>query len=329
MVYYHSSFEDVKFILDANDCNSCHSSQNNFGGWNYDSYSSFLSNGDCNEKMILHGDASNSYFYRKLSGADACNVSSNNIHQLSEEEFSQIESWINFGAPEYCVSFYDDIRTLLDNNQCNSCHTANPQSWRYDSYLNMIDNNLDDNCKEANIIVKGNSATSLLFDKINNDGFVSCGDPMNAQSGPMSYEDVALIRDWINSGANETSASLPVILTNFSVEDNQGDIELSWSTEIEIATEKFIVERSQTGQHFESIAEKTSEGSPTTGNDYKVTDPKPIIGDNYYRLKIVDLDGSFNYSNIRLIRVKSAESIITVYPNPAVSRERIDCKVDS
>lgn len=323
---YHSSFEDVKSILNANNCNSCHGNQNSIGGWNYDTYESFLLNGDCNKKMILHGDASNSYFYRKLGGVDACGESGENNHIFSSDELSQIESWINFGAPELCVSLYNDIRLTLDENGCNSCHANDPKSWRYDSYLNMIDNDLDDNCSESIIIVKGNSSSSLLYDKINNDGSVSCGDPMNSESGPMSENDVSLIRDWINSGANETAASLPVILTNFSAVDIQGEIQLNWTTEIEIATDKFVIERSQTGQNFESIAELSSMGSSTIGHEYVMNDPKPIIGDNYYRLKIVDLDGSFNYSNIRLVRYKSGESIITVYPNPAVSRERITVK---
>lgn len=323
---YHSTFEDVKSVLDANNCNSCHGNQNSKGGWNYDTYESFLLNGDCNKNMILHGDASNSYFYRKLSGAGVCGESSDTDHDLTEEDFSQIESWINFGAPEFCVLLYNDIRVVLDDNGCNSCHSTDPQSWRYDSYFNMIDNDLDDNCSELNIIVRGNSSSSLLYDKINNDDSVSCGNPMNAVSGPMSEYDVALIRDWINSGANETSASLPVILTNFSAIDIQGEIELNWTTEVEIGTDKFVIERSQTGQNFEPIAELSSEGSATIGHEYVIRDTKPLIGENYYRLKIIDLDGSYNYSNIRLVRFKSGESSITVWPNPAVSRERLTVK---
>ncbi len=323
---YHSTFEDVKSILNSNNCASCHSDQKSFGGWNYDTYESLLQNGDCGKQMILHGDASNSYFYNKLGGLNACGSSEGNVHHVSAEELSQIESWINFGAPEFCVSFYNDVKVVLDNNNCNSCHGSNPQSWRYDSYMNMIDNDLDGNCAEQNNIVKGNSSESLLYDKINNDGTVSCGEAMNAASGPMSYQDIALIRDWINSGANETAASLPVILNDFSVSSIEGEVHLKWSTEVEIATDKFVIERSQSGQNFESIAELKSEGSSTQGNNYTIQDSDPIIGNNYYRLKIVDLDGSYNYSNIRLVRVKSGETIVTVYPNPAVSRERLTVK---
>jgi hypothetical protein len=324
---FHSTFEDVKLILDSNNCASCHGNQNNLGSWNYDTYDSFLSSGNCNKTMILHGDASNSYFFRKLSGgSEICEESNDNIHNLTIEQSSQIESWINFGAPELCIPLYQDVRMILDDNNCNSCHGNDAQAWRYDTYGNMLNNNLDGNCSEERVIIKGNSINSLLYDKINNDGFVACGDEMISEFGPMSSIDVAHIRDWINSGAFETSSSLPVILTNFSVIDDYEVIRLNWSTEVEIATDKFVIERSITGQDFEKILEVKSEGGATHGFDYSIEDSTPSIGDNYYRLKIVDLDGSYNYSNIRLARVKSGKTVVTVYPNPAVSLERLTVK---
>ena len=323
---FHSSFEDIKAILESNDCSSCHANQTRLGGWNFDSYQNFLSSGDCNKQIVLHGDAANSHFYTKLSGGEACGESGESFHRVSEEQLSQIESWINFGAPEFCVPFYTEIRSILDNNACNSCHSHNALAWRYDSYVNMIDNDLDDNCSDLEVIVKGNSTASLLYDKINNDGYIACGDAMIAAAGPISYNDVARIRDWINSGANETAASLPVILNYFLATFDESNVRLRWSTEAEIGTEKFVVERSSTGQDFETIIEVKSEGSPTVGDMYSVEDLNPIIGDNYYRLKIVDLDGTYNYSNIRRVRVKSEETIVTVYPNPAISQERLTVK---
>ena len=320
----HSTFNDVKLILDDNNCNSCHSGQQSMGNWNYDTYESFITSGDCDKRVILHGDASNSYFYGKISGVDACGDESDNIHRISTDELNQIESWINFGAPEFCISLYSDVRAILDNNNCNSCHGNDPQAWRYDSYLNLIDSDLNDNCSDQRVVVKGNSSESLLYDKINNDGFVSCGEPMNSDTGPMSKTDVAKIRDWINSGANETAASLPVILSEFTVKNNQNNVELRWSTEVEIGTDKFIIERSPSGLDFEAIDELTSQGSSSFGYSYRITDENPLIGDNYYRLKILDLDGTYNYSNIRLIRVKSEETVVTVYPNPAENQITIE-----
>ena len=320
---YHSNFQDIQELLDLNDCNSCHSQEVNSGGWNYETYDAFLRNGDCNEKMILHGDASNSFFYRKLSGVNQCGDNETNAHVLSEDHIDQIESWINFGAPENCVALYTDVRELLDNNGCNTCHGGSPQSWRYDTYNSMFESNLDDNCSDQAVIIKGNSDASFLYDKINNDGFVSCGEQMDSDFGPMSKEDISMVRDWINSGAYETAASLPVILNYFNVRNSGNVVELEWSTEIEIATDKFIIERSPNGRNFLPIAEVKSEGSSSLGQSYNIIDSDPLIGDNFYRLKILDLDNSYNYSNIKRVKVKNGETIISVYPNPAVSQERI------
>ncbi|MDF1697873.1 MAG: T9SS type A sorting domain-containing protein [Saprospiraceae bacterium] len=320
----HSSFIDVQLVLDANQCGSCHKGQNNKGNWNYDSYNSFLKKGDCGFEMIVHGDASNSFFFRKILGVNTdCGESNEGVHTLPQSDVGQIESWINFGAPELCVPLYADVKQILDNNGCNSCHGNDPGEWRYDSYLSLLNGEMDSSCSDYDVIVKGNSSQSLLFDKINNDGAVSCGDAMNASNGPMDAMEVAKIRDWINSGAYETAASLPVILSRFSLKDDNGDVHLAWSTEEEIATEKFVVERSTSGQNFQEISELKSEGSATEGYNYEYLDRDPFIGENYYRLKILDLDGSYKYSNIRLIRMKSEETTILVYPNPAVSRERL------
>jgi len=51
-----------------------------------------------------------------------------------------------------------------------------------------------------------------------------------------------------------------------------------------------------------------------------------VLGENYYRLRIIDLDGTYDYSNIRLVRVKSGEASLSVSPNPARSFERLRVK---
>jgi len=326
MGVFHSDFQEITELLNENNCNSCHADAKDMGGWNYDTYASFLESGNCGETMILNGDASSSFFYRKLNELNSCGETEGFEHRIADQALRAIENWINFGAPEHCVLLYEDIRLILDDNGCDKCHTTNAQAWRYDMYTAMIENGFDENCGESRVIVKGSSDMSLLYDKINNDGFVACGDPMLADSGPMSKADVGAIRDWINSGANETSSTLPVILNNFQAIELQGKSTLFWSTEVEVATDKFIVERSATGRDFQTIQEVAPLGGSSLGADYQVVDEDALIGENYYRLKILDIDGSFTYSNIRLVRIRNGETIVTIYPNPAVGQERLTLK---
>lgn len=322
----YSTFLDVQTILDNNNCNSCHGSISIEGNWNYETYESFATSGNCGQPVLVHGNASQSYFYGRLTTSeDLCGESDEN-HKMSATELDQIESWINYGAPEFCLPLYADIKTLLDESGCQTCHSANAQSWSYQSYTEMISSGNDDNCGDISNITKSSANLSLLYDKVNNDGSVACGDVMEGSNAPLSYEEIANIRDWINGGAPNTSSTLPVVLSLFEAKIESKTVVLNWKTEVEIATDKFILERSPTGKNFIKVAELPAEGSTNITTEYSIIDNTPLAGDNYYRLRILDLDGSYDYSNIRLVRVESTETTISVSPNPAMSNERLIVK---
>ncbi len=323
----YSTYEDVSAILDSRDCGSCHKGNNRKGNWNYNSYQSFMEKGDCGQPILVNNNASESYFYTRLTGiGELCGVSNDLVHSISKDKLDQIETWINQGAPEFCMPLYNDIRLILNQNGCQECHNSNPKSWRYDFYQELISSGTDGNCGEQKNVLEGNANESLLMDKINGDGFVTCGDEMNSSSGePMSYRDIAAIRDWINGGANESSATLPVVLSRYVVEELSGEIVLEWTTEVEIVTDKFIIEHSRNGRQYTALGEVKAKGGSFT-TDYKFIDDSPLFGENYYRLKILDLDGSFDYSNIRLVRSTVVESTLSIFPNPAMSDGRLIVK---
>jgi|GEM_PF-1706895 len=320
---YFSTFEDIKSILDNNNCSGCHSDSAKEGDWNYDTYESFVQSGFCNQSIIEHGNASNSYLYSLLIGSDDICSESLVSHKVQTEDLDQLETWINQGAPELCMPLYPDIKDILDINNCQSCHNATNEEWTYNTYNEMLGYTYDSECDEYSIMVKGSASASLLYDKINNDDIVACGDPMNGESAPLNYEEIAKIRDWINGGALESQFALPVILSKFETQEKNQSVSLDWTTELEVATDKFIVERSSTGRNFAEITEVVATGGDSGPTSYTFVDDSPVNGENYYRLKIVDLDGSFDYSNIRLTRleVQTAEMIIS--PNPAMSSERL------
>ena len=109
---------------------------------------------------------------------------------------------------------------------------------------------------------------------------------------------------------------VPLKLLSFVAKDRSKDVLLTWKTENEINTASFSVERSEDGIHFNSIG--TLAAYNTAGrHQYNLTDGQPLKGISYYRLKQVDLNGSFVYSNIIALNRNSQENSITVYPNPA------------
>jgi hypothetical protein len=114
---------------------------------------------------------------------------------------------------------------------------------------------------------------------------------------------------------------LPVELTTFTGYNNGSENILSWTTATERNSLKFEVEKSADGINFSYIGEQAAAGNSAAPRSYGLVDPNPLLGNNYYRLKIIDRDLSFEYSNIINIKVNSIEVekqdvIISVYPNP-------------
>lgn len=114
---------------------------------------------------------------------------------------------------------------------------------------------------------------------------------------------------------------LPVTLLNFNGKLNGSKVDLFWGTTAEINTAHFEVERSTDGRVFTKIAKVFAKGSPLGSANYTEIDPIPEIGLNYYRLKIVDKNGSFIYSNIIQIKTNlKIEMVTKVKPNPFTGR---------
>ncbi|MBX7226469.1 MAG: T9SS type A sorting domain-containing protein [Chitinophagales bacterium] len=99
---------------------------------------------------------------------------------------------------------------------------------------------------------------------------------------------------------------------------------LNWITASEVNTAKFVVERSSDARNYSGIGEKAALGTSTVETSYDFTDYLPLEGDNYYRLRIVDNDGSISYSKAILIQVPIAPiakaGILSIYPNPTTGK---------
>jgi hypothetical protein len=111
--------------------------------------------------------------------------------------------------------------------------------------------------------------------------------------------------------------TLPVNLLSLAATATNNTVDIKWTTTAEINNAYFDIERSTDGVHFEGIG-KVKAGS--TGNqlhDYSFTDREPEAGVNYYRLKQVDLNGTFEYSKVVTANLQFDElRMSTVYPNP-------------
>jgi hypothetical protein len=110
---------------------------------------------------------------------------------------------------------------------------------------------------------------------------------------------------------------LPVELLFFNANAIENKVKLNWATSLEINNEKFEIERSADAVSFTKIATVSGGGNTTSLQDYAAFDEQPLSGWSYYRLKQIDFDQAFEYSNIASVYFEEGEFAIAVYPNPA------------
>jgi len=123
--------------------------------------------------------------------------------------------------------------------------------------------------------------------------------------------------------------TLPLDLLTFTGQlQNNNSVLLNWKTENEINTSYFVVERSADGIRFNGIGNVTANGRNNTGSsfNYSLTDYDAINQSSqrlYYRLKMVDIDGRFEYSNIISVSFPIITGKLSIAPNPVLTEMKV------
>ncbi len=110
-------------------------------------------------------------------------------------------------------------------------------------------------------------------------------------------------------------STIPIKLLSFGAKEDNGTVILSWETASENNNDFFEIERSENGKDFEAIGKIDAKGDSRDNVKYSFIDKMPINGTDYYRLKQVDFDGRYEYSNVVNIAISGKE--LSVFPNPA------------
>jgi len=114
-----------------------------------------------------------------------------------------------------------------------------------------------------------------------------------------------------------SNGTLPILLSDFAASLDNGSVELSWTSVLEINSDHFAVERStDAGAHWSTIGTVAAHGNSSLPLNYSFTDSKAVAGTAEYRLQLVDLDGKYDYSQVKAVRNGLITSV-SVYPNPA------------
>jgi len=167
------------------------------------------------------------------------------------------------------------------------------------------------------------------FGPVDDDGLIAfmSTDAVNLAPGDSTelYFAVALGADE-NALANNLSAAaakylqvVPVELTSFTAASINGKVELKWNTATEVNNRGFEIERKAAGSDWVTVGFKEGKGTTTESQSYSFTDDVASYSASKltYRLKQIDFDGTFSYSNeVEVNLVPSEFSLEQNYPNP-------------
>lgn len=129
-------------------------------------------------------------------------------------------------------------------------------------------------------------------------------------------------------GFNQIAASaLPVSLISFNASMINKKVAVTWTTAAEKNANYFVVQRSTDGADYSDAGIVFTDGNFTTNRSYSFQD---LVGSGskgvlYYRLKMVDIDGQFELSPVRLVKLGETDGRLELqaFPNPVVNELRI------
>lgn len=166
------------------------------------------------------------------------------------------------------------------------------------------------------LVVNGGSGTVIF--ELTNDAFAQ------ALAGDAFYQELAANGE--NGGGSgqqgvfynaSTSAVLPVELLSFNAKLlSNGSTGLDWESATEKNLAYYDVEHSTDGQQFHSLGKETARGGVQVTTQYAYNHKSPQAGSNFYRLRMVDNDGVFEFSPIRQVFLDTEDADFTIFPNP-------------
>jgi hypothetical protein len=132
-------------------------------------------------------------------------------------------------------------------------------------------------------------------------------------------------------GADENTAfPLPVTLVQFTATESNKNVLLNWATATENNSSHFEIERSTDGKIFEHFNTVKAKGKSGSMVNYRIWDDGAFAikqtNTLYYRMKIIDLDGRFEYSNIAIVSINETKETapLSVFPNPFTDKTYIN-----
>jgi N-acetylmuramoyl-L-alanine amidase len=231
-------------------------------------------------------------------------------------------------SPNADLDFYNNyLKANFVGDDANS-YGFNGTTNFFNAQTGGFDNNLNgyyDVDSPDRIDVNGGSTIALTYSGGTSDGAaVGYKGAFNVLYLAFPFETItsASVREAImcNAVAFTTPAiPLPIIGITLTGKNEVAKNVLSWQTKAEINVKYLAVERSENGIFFQQISnEILPKGNNNSGANYSYND-NLVLPSGYYRIKIVDVDGKFSFSNIVLLKSGKIGKVFNVITNPIVN----------
>lgn len=117
--------------------------------------------------------------------------------------------------------------------------------------------------------------------------------------------------------------NLPVNISSFNaIRRTKNQVLLSWKTDFELNAKEFVIER-KSGTGFVAIG-TISAANMLSGSNYSFQDVNASRNSSQYRLRAIDIDGSYSNSDIRNVKGTAGAVDFFVYPNPAMGKTNLN-----
>lgn len=124
------------------------------------------------------------------------------------------------------------------------------------------------------------------------------------------------------------ATTTPVKLSSFTVNAKNSGAFLNWSVENQDANSShFEIERSANGTDFTQVGMVNATSNQKESYSYNDANIN-LAGTVYYRLKMVDKDGQFAYSDIKSVQFGNATFAVSLYPNPVQNMTKLNITLD-
>lgn len=130
--------------------------------------------------------------------------------------------------------------------------------------------------------------------------------------------------DWNGSTANFTCGGvLPIELLSFDAEFKGKKVDLKWTTQTELRSDYFTVEKSTDGVNFSAIGKVKAAGYSLMARDYLFEDKNFTTGTVYYRLRSTDIDGTSKLSDVNAVYINLFEDFFFVHSEPGLNHAQV------